>query len=148
MLSGSEASAPPGASLETHILSPRPKPLASETLGMRPGICALTRPPGDAHAQQSLCVIIFEAKYVITCDYKLICQRYRDVRLSSHSNLLLLLYSPLQNGVIANRVGLLPLTSASSTAQASMHSLASARLLQLIKQMPANSWPVVSLPSV
>lgn len=114
-----------GISLEIQVLRPHSKPLASETLRVEPGICILTRPLGDADAQQSLCVIILGAKYVITCVYKLICQKYRNMWFSFHSSLLSLLHNPLQNGVRANISGLLPLTSASSPAQASMHLLLS-----------------------
>lgn len=64
--------------------------------------------------------------FIITCVYKLVFQRYKNVWFSFHSSLLSLLYNPLQNEVITNIFGLLPLTSIRSTAQAFMPSLKSA----------------------
>lgn len=69
--------------------------------------------------------LYFELNIFITCVYKLIFQRYKNVWFSFHSSLLSLLYNYLQNGVIANIFGLLPLTSVSPTAQAFTHSLKS-----------------------
>lgn len=48
--------------------------------------------------------------FIITCVYKLVFQRYKNVWFSFHSSLLSLLYNPLQNEVITNIFGLLPLT--------------------------------------
>lgn len=128
MLARSDASASLRTSLETQILVPI---LTACIRNSEDGARNLlfNKASRWCSCPTKLVIITLGAKYVITCVYKLIFPRHRNVSFSLHISLLSLLYNPLQNGVIANIFGLFPLTSASSTAQASMRSLKSAPYL-------------------